>query len=83
MAISAATFFITYFLFAVEVKLQSFVYLSPLIIIYFFVFLRKTLKEKEVMEEPEQLLMHPAFAAYTLLMTMAYFIAFLLDRVYQ
>ncbi len=83
LAISAAVFFVTYFLFAVEVKLQSFLYLSPLVIVYFFIFFRKTLREKEVMEEPEQLLMHPAFAAYTLVMTVAYFIAFLLDSVYR
>jgi 4-hydroxybenzoate polyprenyltransferase len=83
MAISAIAFFVTYFLFAVEVKLQSFLYLAPLVIVYFFIFFRKTLKEKEVMEEPEQLLMHPAFAAYTLMMTVAYFIAFLLDSVYR
>jgi decaprenyl-phosphate phosphoribosyltransferase len=83
MALSAVVFFFTYFAFAHAVRLQSFLFLSPLVVIYFFIFLRKTLKEREVMEEPEKLLMHPAFAAYTLLMVLAYFLAFLLDSVYR
>lgn len=83
MALSASVFFVTYFVFAQAVGLQSFLFLSPLVMIYFFIFFRKTLREREVMEEPEKLLMHPAFAAYTLLMVIAYFLAFLLDGAYR
>jgi type II secretory pathway component PulF len=76
-------FFVTYFLFAVSTRLESFLFLSPLVLIYFLIFFRKTLKEREVMEEPEQLLKHPAFAAYTLFMVLAYFVAFFLDTAYR
>jgi len=81
LALSAAAFFITYFMFALATKLHSFLFLSPLIFIYFFIFFWKTLKEKEVMEEPEKLLTHPFFAVYTLLMVLSYFVAFRLDDV--
>lgn len=83
LALSGAVFFVTYFLFALDTKLQSFVFLSPLVFFYFFIFFWKTLKEKEVMEEPEKLLTHPFFAAYTIIMILAYFVAFLLDAVYR
>ncbi|MFC2141970.1 UbiA family prenyltransferase [Acidobacteriota bacterium] len=83
LAFSAVVFFVTYFLFAVSTRLESFLFLSPLVLIYFFIFFRKTLKEREVMEEPEQLLKHPAFAAYTLFMVLAYFVAFFLDTAYR
>ncbi len=83
LALSTSIFFVTYFLFALDTKLQSFVFLSPLVFFYFFIFFWKTLKEKEVMEEPEKLLTHPFFASYTILMILAYFVAFILDTVYQ
>jgi decaprenyl-phosphate phosphoribosyltransferase len=82
LALSAVVFFVTYFAFAISTRLQSFLFLSPLVFFYFYIFFHKTLKEREVMEEPEQLLMHPAFAAYTLLMILAYSVAFFLDTVY-
>jgi hypothetical protein len=82
LAVSAIVFFSSYFAFAVSSRLQSFLYLSPLVFVYFFIFFHKTLREREIMEEPEQLLKHPAFAAYTLLMVLAYGIAFFLDAVY-
>ncbi len=82
LALSAAVFFFTYFVFAASMRLQSFLFLSPLVFIYFFIFFYKTLREREVMEEPEQLLKHPAFAAYTLLMVLAYGVAFFLDTVH-
>lgn len=83
LAFSTVVFFVTYFTFAVSTRLQSFLFLSPLVLIYFFIFFRKTLSEGEVMEEPEQLLKHPAFAAYTLFMVLAYFVAFFLDAAYR
>jgi 4-hydroxybenzoate polyprenyltransferase len=83
LAFSTVVFFTTYFVFAVSTRLQSFLFLSPLVFIYFYIFFRKTLKEREVMEEPEQLLKHPAFAAYTLFMVLAYFVAFFLDTAYR
>jgi len=79
MGISAGVFFITYFVFALDSNLPSFLYLSPFAFFYFFLFFKTTLKEKEVMEEPELLLRQPIFALYTLLLAAAFFIGFLLD----
>jgi 4-hydroxybenzoate polyprenyltransferase len=83
MAVSALVFFITYFSFALTFQLQSFLYLSPLVFLYFFIFFRKTLGEKEVMEEPERLLKNPAFALYTLVIALAFFLSFLWDNLHQ
>ena len=38
MALSAFVFFFTYFSFALSLQLQSFLYLSPLVFLYFFIF---------------------------------------------
>ncbi len=83
MSLSVVLFFITYFHFAITFKLPSFLYLSPLVCVYFLLFSKKTLQEKEVMEEPEQLLKQPAFAFYTLSLVIAFFLAFLLDKIGQ
>ena len=83
MALSTLVFFVTYFLFALSFQLQSFLFLSPLVFVYFFIFFRKTLREREVMEEPERLLKNPAFALYTLVIALAFFLSFLLDNLNQ
>jgi len=83
MALSALVFFVTYFHFSLSFQLQSFLYLSPLVFVYFFIFFRKTLREREVMEEPERLLKNPAFALYTLVIALAFFLSFLLDNLNQ
>jgi 4-hydroxybenzoate polyprenyltransferase len=83
MALSALVFFATYFHFSLSFGLQSFLYLSPLVFLYFFIFFRKTLSEREVMEEPERLLKNPAFAIYTLFIALAFFLSFLLDNLHQ
>lgn len=83
MAASAAVFFATYFVFAYSFKLFSFFLISPFIIIYFFLFFWKTLKEKEVMEEPEQLLTHSKFALYTLFLLLLFLLSSLIDKVGQ
>jgi 4-hydroxybenzoate polyprenyltransferase len=83
LAASTLVFFTTYFIFAVTFKLQSFVYLSPLVFFYFFLFFRKTLQEHEVMEEPEKLLTRPLYALYTLFLVITFFLSFLLDKTGQ
>jgi len=83
MGASTVVFFLTYFAFAFSFQLQSLLYLSPLVFFYFYLFLRKTLQEKEVMEEPERLFMQPIFALYTLLLVIAFFTAILLDKINQ
>ncbi len=83
MGISVLFFFVTYFYFAVSFKLQSFLYLSPLLLVYFMIFFKHTLQKSEVMEEPERLLKNPLFAGYTLLIVITFFISFLFDKLGQ
>jgi 4-hydroxybenzoate polyprenyltransferase len=81
IALSALFFFIGYFVFAVSYKLESFIYLSPLIFFYFFLIIRKTLKEKEAMEEPERLLKHPKFTIYTILLVLLFSLTYFIDAI--
>ncbi len=83
MILSSLVFFLAYFLFAVNYKIQSFIYLSPLLLIYFGLFFRKTLQKNEVLDEPEQLMRKPGFALITLALLAVYLIAFLIDQVHQ
>lgn len=83
MGISVLFFFIAFFYFALSFKLQSFYYLSPLLLVYFMIFFKHTLQRKEVMEEPERLLKKPLFAGYTLFLVLIFFISFLLDKTGQ
>jgi 4-hydroxybenzoate polyprenyltransferase len=81
IVLSALFFFIGYFVFAFQYKLESFIYLSPLVFFYFFLFFWKTLKEKEVMEEPERLLKHPKFTIYTFLLILLFFLTYFFDTI--
>jgi 4-hydroxybenzoate polyprenyltransferase len=81
MIVSALIFFVTYYIFAFSFKLQSYIYLSPLVMIFFLLILRKTLREKEVMEEPERLLKYSFFSFYSLLMLMAYVFFSIKDKI--
>jgi len=80
MAVSALVFFLTYFYFALSYKLQSFFFLSPFLLFYLFLFFWKTLEDKEVMEEPEQLLKDPKFALYTFFLGLLFFLSFFVDK---
>ena len=77
MIASAAVFFAAYGYFAAAFGMVWFFYLSPFLAFYFYLFLRKTLSESEVMEEPEVLLIRPGFALYTLLLAALFLLAFL------
>lgn len=83
MAASAAIFFLTFFTFAYTFKLESFLFLSPFVFFYFFLFFRKTMREDELMEEPERLFMHLKFALYTLFLMAAFFLSSFLDKPLQ
>ncbi|MBN2246653.1 MAG: UbiA family prenyltransferase [Candidatus Aminicenantes bacterium] len=74
MLVSAVLFFVTYYIFACSFKLQSYIYLSPLILVFFLLILKKTISENEVMEEPERLLKFSFFSVYTLFMLVVYII---------
>jgi decaprenyl-phosphate phosphoribosyltransferase len=81
MILSGVLFFASYFIFAVSHKLQSFLYFSPFVFFYLFLFFWKTIKEKEVMEEPERLLMHPKFAIYTIFLFLLFSLSYFIDTI--
>lgn len=80
MTASAFVFFLTYFYFALTFRFQSLLFLSPFLLFYFFLFFKKTMKEKEVMEEPEQLLKSIKFALYTLFLCLVFVLSFFIDK---
>ncbi len=81
ITLSTIFFFIGYFLFAFSFKLQSFIYFSPFVFVYFFLIFWKTLKEKEALEEPESLFMHSKFSAYTIFLVLLFLLSFFFDTV--
>jgi decaprenyl-phosphate phosphoribosyltransferase len=83
IALSVIFFFVGYFAFAFMYKLQSFIYFSPFVFFYFFLIFWKTLKEKEAMEEPESLLKHPKFTAYTFFLFILFSLSYFIDKIGQ
>jgi decaprenyl-phosphate phosphoribosyltransferase len=51
---------------ALELDVPALLYLSPFLALYLSLFFRKTLEEKEIMEEPESLLRNPLIAVSTI-----------------
>jgi len=80
MAFSAVIFFVTYLTLALIYDLRYFLYFSPLLGFYLYLFFKKTMKEDEVMEEPERLLSNPKFALYTLFLLIIYFLSAFLEK---
>ena len=68
MVASAAVFLTTFLVFVLSLRLYRILILFPLLFLYLFLFFRKTLNEKEVMEEPESLLSNPLIALLTLVL---------------
>ena len=65
MISSAAVFLLSFIYFAIHWRLRWFLYISPLLLVYLCLFFRKTLDEREIMEEPESLLQNPLIALLT------------------
>lgn len=80
MTASFVVFIITYFYFAMAFRFQSLFLISPFLLFYFFLFFRKTMEEKEVMEEPEQLLKSTKFALYTVFLVLLFVLSFFIDK---
>ncbi len=80
MAASAVIFFLAYFYFAYTFRLETLLIFSPFVFFYFFLFFRNTMREDEVMEEPERLFMHLKFALYTLFLIAIFFLTSFLDK---
>ncbi len=51
---------------ALELDIPALLYLTPVLALYLALFFRKTLEEKEIMEEPESLLRNPLIAVSTI-----------------
>ena len=81
IVLSAILFFLGYFVFAYSYQLQTFFYFSPLVFFYFFMIFWKTIREKEVMEEPESLLKQPAFTVYTFFLILLFALTYFFDTI--
>jgi len=78
MVFNALLFTATFVWFALSSGLHTILYTLPLVIVYILIFFRKSLQDKEGAEEPEKLLKNPYFALYTLLMAVAFLLAYVL-----
>jgi decaprenyl-phosphate phosphoribosyltransferase len=78
MTASAAVFLASGFLFFFSLRLFRFLIVFPLLILYILLFFRKTLEEREVMEEPESLLLNPLIGLLTLVLVALFALSFLL-----
>jgi len=80
MAASALVFFATYLIFSAGTGRISMIVMALPVLVYFGLFFHKTLREREIMEEPERLFKQPIFAAYSLLLAVGFLLSFLLDK---
>jgi 4-hydroxybenzoate polyprenyltransferase len=78
MITSALVFLASFVLFALSLRLRTFLYLTPFLVLYLSLFFRKTLEEKEIMEEPESLLLNPLIAISTLALVGLFALSFFL-----
>ena len=72
MAVSAAVFLASFLVFILSLHLYRLLIVFPLLLLYLFLFFRKTLNEREVMEEPESLLRNPLIALLTLVLVVLF-----------
>ncbi|MBN2408211.1 MAG: UbiA family prenyltransferase [Candidatus Aminicenantes bacterium] len=78
MVVSAVVFLSSSLLFLASLRLYRFLIVLPIMLLYILLFFRKTLKEKEVMEEPESLLRNPLVALLTVVLVVVFALSFLL-----
>jgi decaprenyl-phosphate phosphoribosyltransferase len=78
MASSALIFLASYVCFSISQRLIFLLCALPLLLLYLYLFFHKTLREKEIMEEPETLLLHPLIALFTLALLFLFALAFFL-----
>jgi decaprenyl-phosphate phosphoribosyltransferase len=63
---------------AIELRIRALLYFTPLLALYLSLFFRKTLEEKEIMEEPESLLRNPLIAISTVALVCLFALSFFL-----
>jgi decaprenyl-phosphate phosphoribosyltransferase len=81
MSASAALCLLAFLYFGASFKLQSFFGIAPFLLVFFGLIFKKTLREAEVMEEPEKLFIQPKYALYSLFLILLFVLAFLKDKV--
>jgi len=81
MSGSAAICLLAFLYFAWDFRLQSFYAIAPFLLFFFGLIFRKTLREAEVMEEPEKLFIRPKYALYAILLVALFVFAFFKDAV--
>jgi 4-hydroxybenzoate polyprenyltransferase len=78
MVASAAVFLTSSTLFLFSFRLLRFLIILPILVLYILLLFRKTLEEKEVMEEPESLLHNPLIALLTIVLVIVFALSFFL-----
>ena len=77
MHTNAFVFVASFCWFALESKLNSFLFSIPFIVVYLIMFIKKSLQDIEGAEEPEKLLKNPYFAFYTLFLVAIFILAYI------
>lgn len=77
MVVNAVIFLATFCLFAIESKLNTFLFSTPFILVYLVMFMKKSVQDIEGAEEPERLLKNPYFAFYTLFLAAVFVLAYI------
>jgi len=78
MVFNSLAFMGTFTIFALQFKLNTFLFSLPFILIYLAMFMKKSLQDREGAEEPEKLLKNPYFAAYTIFLMVIFIISYML-----
>jgi len=81
LAFSAVICLSAFLYLAYSQKLQTFYMIAPFLLFFFLLILRKTLRETEVMEEPEKMLASPRFALYTIFLVLLFVLAYFKDTI--
>jgi 4-hydroxybenzoate polyprenyltransferase len=76
MRLNAVIFLATFAWFALESRLNSFLFSIPFILVYLIMFMKKSVQDIEGAEEPERLLKNPYFAFYTLFLVVIFILAY-------
>ena len=79
MSVSALICLLAFLQFGWTYKLQSFFAIAPFLLVFFALIFRKTLREAEIMEEPEKLFVRPKYALYSIFLVILFALAYLKD----
>lgn len=77
MRLNAVLFIGTFAWFAYQSQLKSFLFSIPFVLVYLFMFMKKSVQDIEGAEEPERLLKNPYFAFYTLFLAAIFVLAYI------